>query len=951
MPSKDRLLPVAMSSIMPLRRSHQSSRRPPAELCAKKLLLAPRFLICSLPSNGKESKRQNYSRHTKVLETASTTAGTLALWIVDGMPAAEAEYTFGDGQIGVALQETPAGLCILHTLPGSQAERLKVPIGSRVLAISGRNVKRLTKDEITTLIAEQPRPLSLRVLPGQFSAGPAATRNATPATIAAGLSSGLAAGEPKRQLQADVARTEAALASARASAEAAKEERRARRDAELRRRAQAQSTPAQPTPAQLVDAVERAAAAVSAAAEKQQALANEVALAVQMASEVVKEAKSPSLGSPQPAYAAPAPPSQLASLASGWAAATEKHAADVWRRASAPCERCAPLSEWPAAAAAHAASWWPAQQVAETIERIGGCHEALRERADAALGVVHSQRTLCTREIEALGQRWSDCSREAEAIGQRWMLCARNATRCLSADAAEQPPPGTRMFDGRLAIDYSFDAAGPFGIVFDRSLDDGPIVVSRVVAHSVASEQGVEAGFELLAVGGHTVRGLDEMVVFRLLASTTRPTMLTLAPAEPPRRMAQQVVSTRLHARSAPMPGEPLVRVVISAVATTAKLVEAAETAAAHEAAAHATAAYEEEPEREEPPEQPARWEDDPDGTGFVRVPGSATAADASPSHAAPAVAVVPEELPLPAGWQEKPSSSFPGRLYYIAPDKTVTWTRPGTEHATAPAPARTAKDVGASLIQANAAAYLKAKRANAARDAAAKREEQAAMLARAIEQREEAAGMPGWIRDPDSTGFVRLPPPPPPKPKPWEHQRPVGVQQEDTDLSAASPSEQADGWLFDGLFGSVFAAGQAAASKALAVAAAATDGHESTVQPPSQGDMLMAAKASNQARKAVTTQRARASSFVGMGPLSLPSPRKPRLQKLSKDWAAISPRSAQLDELSARAASGSDRSVSPRGPTRRLQLLDDFEKKNSDDFKDPMPLVFVKRGMMSLRA
>ena len=73
------------------------------------------------------------------------------------------DYVFGPGPLGLALQETSSGLRILSVQPGSAASQNGVPVGAAVLTVGGLDVRNKTKAEVTKLLVELPRPITVRM--------------------------------------------------------------------------------------------------------------------------------------------------------------------------------------------------------------------------------------------------------------------------------------------------------------------------------------------------------------------------------------------------------------------------------------------------------------------------------------------------------------------------------------------------------------------------------------------------------------------------------------------------------------------------------------------------------------------------------------------------------------------------------------------------------------------
>ena len=97
------------------------------------------------------------------------------------------DYVFGPGPLGLALQETSSGLRILSVQPGSAANQKGVPVGAAVLTVGGQDVRNKTKAEVTKLLVELPRPITVRM--EAMAPGPPSPPNRPPATPSSSSSS------------------------------------------------------------------------------------------------------------------------------------------------------------------------------------------------------------------------------------------------------------------------------------------------------------------------------------------------------------------------------------------------------------------------------------------------------------------------------------------------------------------------------------------------------------------------------------------------------------------------------------------------------------------------------------------------------------------------------------------------------------------------------------------
>ena len=74
-----------------------------------------------------------------------------------------AMYVFDAGPLGFALQETSSGIRILSVQPGSAAFQKGVQTGAAMLTVGGLDVRHKTKAEVTKLLKELPRPLTIQM--------------------------------------------------------------------------------------------------------------------------------------------------------------------------------------------------------------------------------------------------------------------------------------------------------------------------------------------------------------------------------------------------------------------------------------------------------------------------------------------------------------------------------------------------------------------------------------------------------------------------------------------------------------------------------------------------------------------------------------------------------------------------------------------------------------------
>ena len=87
--------------------------------------------------------------------------GTMA--VSQGLHSEAAIYVFDPGPLGFALQETSSGIRILSVQPGSAAFQKGVQTGAAMLTVGRLDVRHKTKAEVTKLLKELPRPLTIQM--------------------------------------------------------------------------------------------------------------------------------------------------------------------------------------------------------------------------------------------------------------------------------------------------------------------------------------------------------------------------------------------------------------------------------------------------------------------------------------------------------------------------------------------------------------------------------------------------------------------------------------------------------------------------------------------------------------------------------------------------------------------------------------------------------------------
>jgi C-terminal processing protease CtpA/Prc len=464
------------------------------------------------------------------------------------MASTAREFSFDVGPLGIALQETSTGLRVLSCARGSPAAEMNVPVGCRVLSISGFSVEGLSKHEVIGIIGHVARPLKLRVAVDPPSFAATELKRTLPLTNSSQAVPplppvGMVAGSITVYAYPISARVYARKASGLEGFGVVK-------DYDPRRRmytvalgtARAGSTDGHEVGLfreSDVRPVDAASAAVP----------------ILVSAEELAPPLSPT--PPSPAARPGMPPQPMAQV--------EPSADDL--KVHKPLEagvRDALLSAnvtraEVALAAARAdveaakgglspskepASMETPQKAVETSR--GGARD---DKAGAEVKVSSLSASPTPQEVLEAAALVNAAARRQEAVTKEVAEAVQLATEMVErvSPTKPRPPPKrgatssssgpshsmdpsrpVRTLDTRQPIDYDFGSSkGPYGIALEAA-SDGGLVVFRVLPDSAASACGVQAGSELIAVSGRSVRGMSKNEAGRAIVAATRPLILTM---------------------------------------------------------------------------------------------------------------------------------------------------------------------------------------------------------------------------------------------------------------------------------------------------------------------------------------------------------------------------------------------------------------------------------------